>query len=160
LNLSNTTIARTQKVKLVASLSPSTASNKKITWKSNNPKVAVVSSSGVVTGKAGGTAIITCTARDDSGVSASCIVTVTPIYPTGIKISKTVLQLKPGKTSSLRATISPRNTDFKTAAWASSNPAVTTVDAKGKVKAISPGTAVVTVTTDNGLSASCAVTVP
>lgn len=159
LNLSDPTIVRAQKIKLIASLSPSTASNKKVTWKSNNPKVAAVSSSGVVTGKAGGTAIITCTARDGSGVSASCIVTVTPVYPTGIKISKTALQLKPGKTSSLRATISPRNTDFKTVIWTSSNPAVVSVDSRGRIKALTEGTAVIIANTETGLTVSCTVTV-
>lgn len=160
LNLADTTIARTQKVSLAANIAPSTASNKKLTWKSSNPKVAAVSGTGVVTGKAGGIAIITCTAKDGSGASASCVVTVTPIYPTAIKLSKVVLTVKLGKTASLKATITPKNTDFKTVAWTSSNPAVVTVDAKGKLKAMSSGTAIVTVTTSNGLTASCMVTVP
>ena len=160
LNLTNTTVARTQKVSLTANIAPSTASNKKLTWKSSNPKVAAVSSSGVVTGKAGGTAIITCTAKDGSGASANCTVNVTPIYPTGLKMSKTALTVKLGKTAALKATIAPKNTDFKTLTWTSSNPAVAAVDAKGKIRALSSGTAVITATTSNGISASCTVTVP
>ncbi len=160
LNLGNTTIARTQKVKLMSSVAPATASNKKLTWKSSNPKVAAVSSSGVVTGKAGGTAIITCTAKDGSGAAASCTVNVTPIYPTGLKMSKSALTVKLGKTAALKATIAPKNTDYKTVTWTSSNPAVATVDAKGKVKAVASGTAVITATTSNGIAASCTVTVP
>ncbi len=159
LNLGSTTIARTQKVKLAASVAPGTASNKKVTWKSSHPKVASVSSSGVVTGKAGGTAVITCTAKDGSRVVASCTVTVTPIYPTGIKMSKAALTVKLGKTASLKATIAPKNTDFKTVTWASSNPAVVTVDAKGKIKGISAGTAVITAATSSGQMSSCTVTV-
>lgn len=159
LNLKDTTIARTQKVKLAPVFAPATASDKKVKWTSSNPKVAAVSSSGVVTGKAGGTAIITCTAKDGSGVSAGCTVTVTPIYPSGLKLSRSVLTLRTGKTSSLRTTVTPRNTDFKTVTWVSSNSAVATVDAKGKVKAIATGTATITVTTSHGLSASCTVTV-
>lgn len=159
LNMTNTTIARTQKLKLGAAIAPSTASVKKLKWTSSNPKVAAVSSSGVVTGKAGGTAVITCTATDGSGKSASCTVNVTPIYPTGIKLSKAALTLKTGKTGSLKATIAPKNTDFKTVTWASSNPGVVTVDAKGKLKAVAPGTAVITATTSSGQSASCTVTV-
>ncbi len=159
LNLADTTIARTQKVKLTASVTPGTASNKKLTWKSSNSKVAAVSSAGVVTGKAGGTAVISCTAKDGSGVTASCTVTVTPIYPAGLKLSKAALTLKTGKTAALKATIAPKNTDFKTVTWASSNPAVATVDAKGKVKAIAPGTATITATTSNGIAAVCTVTV-
>lgn len=159
LNLSDTTIARTQKVKLAAAIAPGTASNKKLKWTSSNPKVASVSSAGVVTGKAGGTAVITCTATDGSGKSASCTVNVTPIYPTGIKLSKAALTLKTGKSGALKATIAPKNTDFKTVTWTSSNPGVVTVDAKGKLKAIAPGTAVITAATSSGQTASCAVTV-
>lgn len=160
LNLTDTTIARKAKVKLIASFDPATATNKKLTWKSSNPKVASVSSSGVVVGKSGGTAVITCTAKDGSNASASCSITVTPIYPTGVRMSKAALTVKAGKTATLKATVLPSSTDFKTVTWVSSNPAVVTVDAKGKVRAVSPGTAVVTATTDNGLAASCTVTVP
>ena len=160
LNLGDTTIARTQRVKLMTGISPATASNKKVKWTSSNPKVASVSSSGVVTGKAGGTAVITCRATDGSGASASCTVNVTPIYTTGVKMNKTALTVKLGKTASLKATVAPRNTDFKKVTWASSNPGVATVDAKGKVRAVASGTAVITVTTNGGQVASCTVTVP
>ncbi len=160
LNLGNTTIARTQKVKLMTGISPATASNRKVKWTSSNPKVASVSSSGVVTGKSGGTAVITCRAADGSGASASCTVNVTPIYTTGVKMNKAALTVKLGKTASLKATVAPKNTDFKTVTWASSNPAVATVDAKGKVRAVASGTAVITATTNCGQVASCTVTVP
>ena len=159
LNLTDTTIARTQKVKLTTAFAPATASNKKVKWTTSNKKVATVSSAGVVTGKAGGTAVITCRAQDGSGASASCSVTVTPINPTGLKLSKSALTVKTGKTSSLKATVAPKNTDFKTVTWTSSNPAIVSVDAKGKLKGIAPGTVTITATTSNGLSASCTVTV-
>lgn len=160
LNMGDATIARKAKLKLSAIINPGTASNKKLTWKSSNPKIASVSSSGVVTGKAGGTAVITCTAKDGSGAAASCTVNVTPIYPTGLKMSKTAVTVKLGKTTPLKATIAPKNTDFKTITWTSSNPAVASVDAKGKVRAVAPGTAVITAITSNGIAASCTVTVP
>ena len=159
LNVTDTTIERAQKVKLSATLAPTSASNKKLSWRSSNPKIASVSSSGVVTGKAGGMAIITCTAKDGSGVSASCTVTVKSINPTAIQLSRTACTVKPGKTISLRAKITPRNTDFKTVTWTSSNPSVVSVDIKGKVKALSSGTAVITATTSNGISVYCTVTV-
>jgi len=159
LNLSDITIARTQKVKLSAAVAPATASNKKLIWTSSNKRIAAVSASGVVTGKAGGTAVITCKAADGSGAAASCTVTVTPIYPAGLRLSKTALTLKAGKKASLRAVITPKNTDFKSVVWSSGNPAVATVDAKGRIKGISPGTAAITATTVNGISVSCTVTV-
>ena len=160
LNTGNTALARTQKVKLIPGISPATASNKKLKWTSSNPKVAAVSSAGVVTAKAGGTAVITCTATDGSGAAASCTVNVTPIYTTGVKMSKAALTVKLGKTAALKATVAPKNTDFKTVTWISSNPGVAVVDAKGKVRAVAPGTAVITATTSGGQTAACTVTVP
>lgn len=159
LPIASATIARTKKISLPYVIQPATASDKKLIWKSSNPKVATVNAKGQVTGKAGGTAVITCTAKDGSGATASCTINVTPIYPTGIKLSKAALSLKTGKSGSLKATVAPKNTDFKTVTWASSNPGVVTVDAKGKLKAIAPGTAVITATTSSGQIASCTVTV-
>lgn len=159
LNTTHATIMKTKSVKLIPAFAPSMASNKKVKWTSSNPRVATVSSSGVVTGKAGGTAVITCTAQDGSKVSASCTITVTPIYPTEIKLSKTTLTIRIGKTGALKATISPGNTDFKTVTWASSNPAIASVDSKGKIKGWAKGTATITVRTTNGYTASCTVTV-
>ncbi len=159
LSKTDATVMRTQKVKLTAAIVPTTASRKSVTWKSSNTKVASVSSSGVVTGKSAGTAVITCTAKDGSGITASCTVTVTPITVTGLRLSKAALTVRAGRSYSLRATVLPRNTDFKTVTWQSSNPAVATVSAKGKVKGIAPGTVTITATANNGMTASCTVTV-
>lgn len=158
LNQSDVTIMRTQKVTLTASFAPDDAS-KKVKWTSSNGKVATVSSKGVVTGRKAGTAVITCTARDGSGVSASCTVTVLPINPTSVRISKTAITLKPNKTVSLKATVSPRNTDFKSVTWTSDNPGVATVTSRGKVKGVGEGTATITASTVNGIIANCTVTV-
>ena len=154
------TIQRTQKLRLTASVAPFSASNKNVKWTTSNKRVAVVSSSGVVTAKGAGTAVIICTTKDGSQISAGCTVTVTPIYPSAIKISKVSVTIKAGKTARLKATVTPKNTDFKAVVWQSSNPAVATVDAKGKIRGITPGMAVITATTNSGITASCTVTVP
>ncbi len=159
LNATETSIMRTKSVKLAPIIAPSTASNKKVKWTSSNKKVAAVSSSGVVSGKVVGTAVITCTAADGSRVFATCTITVTPIYPTGVKVSKAALSVVAGKTSTLRATVLPRNTDFKTVTWESAETAIAVVDAKGKVTGIAPGIVAITCTTSNGLKAVCTVTV-
>ena len=159
LSASNITIAKAQKLKLTTSIAPASASNKKVTWTSSNKRVATVSSSGVVTGKGAGTAVITCKARDSSGVVSTCTVMVIPIYPTGVKLSKSALSVKMGKTATLSATVAPRKTDFKIVTWTSINPAVATVDARGRVRGMAPGTAIITATTSNGLTASCGITV-
>ena len=60
---------------VTATILPTNASNKNLTWTSNNSGIASVSN-GQVTGKALGTTTITATANDGSGVSATCEVNV------------------------------------------------------------------------------------
>lgn len=62
-------------VRLSATVLPATATNKSVTWSSNNEAVATVSTNGTVTARKAGTAVIT--ARTANGKSASCTVTVT-----------------------------------------------------------------------------------
>lgn len=71
-------------LQLRATIIPSNATNKKVVWKSSNTKVAIVSSSGLVTAKGIGSATITATTSDGSKV-ASCIVKI----PSTKKYSRT-----------------------------------------------------------------------
>lgn len=61
---------------LTATIAPEDAFVKSVTWSSSNEAVAIVDENGVVTAVAAGDAIITATANDGSGVSATCNVTV------------------------------------------------------------------------------------
>lgn len=75
-------------------------------------------------------------------------------------MDKTTLSIVEGQSGQLTATIIPANATKKAVTWSSSNPAVATVSATGRVTAVAPGTANITViTVDGGFSASAAVTV-
>ncbi len=146
-------------INLIATVSPSNASNKAVTWTSSNSSVATVSSSGKVTAKVAGTATIKVT-TSDGGYTASCVVTVTqPV--TGITLNRTSLSLETGESATLTATVSPSNATDKTVNWKSSNTAVAKVSTSGKVTAVGAGTAIITATANDGSgkSASCSVTV-
>ena len=76
LNKSTTSLAVGNMEPLYATITPSNALNKNVTWTSNNTSVATVSDAGVVTGVSAGTAVITVTTVD-GGKTATCNVTVT-----------------------------------------------------------------------------------
>ena len=71
-----TLTSKGQTASLTATVNPGNAANKSITWSSSNSSVATVNANGTVTAVANGTADITATAADGSGVSAKCNVTV------------------------------------------------------------------------------------
>ena len=81
LNKSSATIAKGSTETLTATVSPNNASNKNITWESDDEDVATVDENGVVTGIAAGTAHITAKSVADNTKSGTCTVTVVgPTY--------------------------------------------------------------------------------
>ena len=151
--------------KLTATIKPTNATNKGVTWKSSDTSVAKVSSKGTVTGMGRGTATITCTTKDGK-IKKTCKVTVygVPADPDqkvmGVKLNKSALTLKAGKTQTLYATVLPEDSANRKVTWTSSNPSVATVSSKGKVTALKAGKTLISVkTADGGWKASCVVTV-
>ena len=147
-------------VQLKATVTPANATLTAVTWKSSNTKVATVSSTGKVVGKGKGIATITCTAKDGSGVKATCKITVKqPV--TKITLNKTSLSIVKGKTYALKATVAPAAANNRAVTWKSSNTKVATVTSAGKVTAVGKGTATITCTAKDGsgVKATCKVTV-
>lgn len=131
-----------------------------VTWSSDNEKVAIVTKkedgSGIVTPVGVGTAQIKAVLSDKTELI--CLVTVT-VSVTNISLNKNVLNLLPNQSEKLTAVITPENAVDQKITWKSSNPAVASVDETGKVTALTLGTTVITVTTSNGCTAECTVTV-
>ncbi len=95
------------------------------------------------------------------GFSASLEVTVKEpvISVTGVKIAETMFTLKKGESRTLTVTVSPENASNKAVTYVSNNEEVASVN-NGKVSALRPGGAVITVrTVDGGRADSCGVTV-
>jgi len=149
---------------LTATVAPNNAANKAVSWVSSNPAVASVDASGKVTARAAGTATITVKTADGAK-TATVKVTVSAADPplvkvTGVSVSPTTVALKVGGVQQLTATVAPANAANKTVTWTSSNPAVASVDAKGKVTAKAAGKATITVrTADGAKTATVVVTV-
>ena len=81
------------------------------------------------------------------------------ILPKSITLSEVELSLQPGQSALLTAHILPSTAADKTVRWSSTNPSRVTVDAEGRVSAVSQGTAYVLAETVNALKASCLVSV-
>ena len=145
---------------LTATVSPSNATNKNVTWSSSNTAIATVSSSGLVTVVAGGTATITVTTVDGVKTAISAITVTSIISVTGVSVSPTTVSINAGATSQLTATVSPSNETNNNITWSSSNTAVATVSLTGLVTGVTAGSANITVTTvDGAKTATCVVTV-
>jgi uncharacterized protein YjdB len=160
LNQASATLTKGNTLQLKATVSPSNASNKNVTWSSSNKNVATVDAKGKVTAKGNGTATITAKAADGSKKSASCKVTVN-VKASGVELDQTSVTLKKGKTRQLKATVSPSNASNKNVTWSSSNQKIAVVDSNGKVTAKGKGIATIVATAADGSkkSASCKFTV-
>ena len=80
------------------------------------------------------------------------------ILPTAVKINKTKLSLFTGDKETLEAYVYPDYATDKSLTWTSSDPSVAAVN-DGIVEAVSAGTANITVSTQNGKTAVCRVSV-
>ncbi len=159
LNKTRETITTGSTFLLKSSISPSNATNKKVSWKSDNEKIAKVSSDGVVTGETEGTTNIT-VATEDGNKTASCMVTVKDqVKVEKVKLNKKSVQMKIGGTLKLKATISPKNATNKSLKWTSSNKKVATVNKSGKVTAKGPGKATITATAQDGSGVNAKATI-
>ncbi len=153
-------LTKGQTQKLTATVAPANATKKEVKWSTSNKNVATVSPSGLVTAKSAGTATITCTAQDGSGVKATCKVTVT-VPVSGIQLSQTSAALTVGDTLTLTKTIYPSDATNQAVTWTSSSDAVASVDSNGKITAKTAGSAVITCksVSDNSVVGICNVTV-
>ena len=143
---------------LTATITPNNASDKTVTWTSQNAEIAEVDQNGKVTAKKAGQTTVTVT-TNDGAKTASCVITVIARVAS-VAVTPVELTLYIGQSSNLTATITPDNASDKTVVWSSQNAEIAEVDQNGKVTAKKTGQTTITVTTNDGAkTASCAVTV-
>lgn len=118
-----------------------------VIWTSSDNSVATVSN-GVINAVGEGRAFIAASAKDDSGITATCEITVTKYDITSLALSEENVIVELGGDISLTAEITPSNAYNKQLVWTSSNEDVAMVNTKGKVVGISEGEAVITVASE------------
>ena len=145
---------------LTATVLPSNASDKTISWSSSNENVATVKN-GKVTAISAGQATISVTTKD-GGLTASCIVNVTQkIVPVnGVSLNYSELELSVGDSEDLIANVLPTNATNKEVIWSTTDEEVASVDENGKVTALKVGETMIVVTTvDGGYKDYCIIKV-
>ena len=127
---------------LTATITPTNATNKAISWKSSDTGVATVDNSGNVTAVKAGSATITVTTTDGSK-TATCSVTVTAktVSVTGVTLNKSTLELTEGAEGTLKATITPADATNQVVTWSTSDNNIAKVS-DGKVTAFTVNQAV------------------
>lgn len=155
-------------------IAPSNATNKAVTWKSSNTDIIRVTQAGLATAVGVGTAEITATAKDGSGKSGKCVVTVVPeggkLLIRSIKVVPAEKSMKVGEAATLEAQITlddgtvvtESNKDQYPLSWISDRPDVATVEPEtGKVTAVAVGTANISAVARDGSGemGTCVLTV-
>ena len=148
---------------LTATVIPSNATNKNVTWHSSKPGVVAVDANGVIAPVSIGTAEVIVTTTDGQ-FEAVCSVEVVlqPVVPvpvTGVSVYPESITLATDASPRfLTATVMPENATNKNVTWHSRNPKVATVDMSGRLAPVSVGVTQITVTTlDDYYQAVCEV---
>lgn len=151
------TMGLNQTRQLQVKITPSDTTNKNVQWTSSNNSVATVDSNGVVTSKNSGSTIITATTHNE--LKTEFFIEVeTPV--TNITLNSNEINLNPGGTFKLDATVNPSNASNKNIKWISANESIATVDQSGNVTADVAGTTYISaVSADGKVIATCTVNV-
>ncbi len=155
---SEISVERAKSYALNAVHTPDNATETKIKYTSSDESVATVDENGVVTAVEAGTAFIVAQS-EVGGVFAECTVNVY-VNSEKIELTESSYELYIGEEFILGAKVLPEDTTNKNITFTSSDEDILTVDSDGKVKALSKGTATVTVTAeDTGITSVCEVKV-
>lgn len=164
LNTNVIEMTKGQNKKLTVTISPANATNKSVTWSSDNPSAASVDSNGNVSALNKGIAVITAKTADGN-LNDRCFVIVrddktkdTEVLK--ISLNKTSICIRKGSYEKLTPIITPGNLKNTALIWKSSNNKVAYITNDGRVFGKNEGNAVITVSTKDGKhSATCKVQV-
>lgn len=139
-------------LQMAAIVSPNDATNKSVAWSVNNSTIAAISTTGLLTAKAGGKVTVTATANDGSGVYGTKEITVTvPVSAITVKGENNATAVSKGKTLQMNAVITPANATVKDVTWSVDKTAVATINqTTGLLTGVANGTVTVTATATDG----------
>lgn len=146
---------------IVATVTPDNATDKTLTWTSENPDIASVDAEGNVTAYTLGQTTITVESVSTPGQTAQCVVNVVPTFVESITVEPANILMYVGETYSLAVHIEPLEAEDKSVTWSSLNDNLITVDENGIVTAVSHGTTRIKATANDGseVSGYCSITI-
>ena len=150
---SSITLSLNETADLVATVSPSDATDADVTWTSSDESIATVDASGEVTAKGFGSATVTAEA---DGKFDMCTINIVKNDVTAVSLSNTSKTMGIGDAVTLSATVSPGGATDADVTWTSTNPSVATVNSSGRVTAVSEGHCAIIATAD-GISGVCSI---
>lgn len=131
-------------LQLTAAVKPENATMQGVVFSSSDESVFTVTEDGLVTGVSHGKATVTAASADGKATDKTRITVTQP--PESVAVSPASLTLAEGKAATLKAAVSPANTDDTTVLWASADENVATVSKRGVVTGVSLGDTVITAT--------------
>lgn len=157
MNYKELTMDRGEYFDMEVTITPANSTEASLIWESLNTSVATVSSTGRITARKEGTAVIA--VRTQNGNTSYCTVTVLePVI--SLELDPTDLIIDVGEIFQIDPVFKPVNPTIKDVKWTSYNEDVATVNALGEVEGISRGSTIVTCeTVDGGYRAFCLVQV-
>lgn len=158
LKASKSKIEINEELTIVATVTPISANNKSLTWKSSDNSIATVSSSGVVKAIKDGTVSITATSSNGKSDTLNITVNKPKINVTELNLDESDITLETGNENRIIANVLPYNATDKTIKWTSSNNEVARVE-DGKIKALKAGEVTITAETSSGIIKTCHVKV-
>ncbi len=150
-----------QSAVLTATVLPDNATDKTVSWSSDNTSVVTVDQGGNLNAVGAGQATVTVTTTD-GGFSASCNVTVAKpvIHVTEVTLNKESVEMRSGGIDRIAETVLPENAEDKSVTWFSTDESIVTIKPNGVLEAYNPGQAeIIVVTKDGNKTARCQVTV-
>lgn len=133
---------------LDARVVPENAYNRDLLWESSDPEVASVSSRGVVTGEAVGSATITVRTVDGGHEATTTVEVTVPVQ--GLSLNLQSAAMAPGEEIPLTATITPPDASDRELTWQSDDAEVASVSDRGVVRGVNPGTTTISVKSSDG----------
>ncbi|WP_281337007.1 pectate lyase [Flavobacterium eburneipallidum] len=137
---------------LSATVLPSTAADKTVTWSVSDATIATISQTGLLTPLKNGTITVDVTANDGSGISKQATITITGIVGPVVLATSVTIGATPstdGKPQQLTLDVQPANATNKTVTWSASS-GVATVSSAGLFTPISNGTVIIYATANDG----------